>query len=81
MRIDILTLFPEMFAPLEHSIVGKARDKGLLKSTTTISERRLKRLAMWMMNLTVVVKGCYSELNRFLTPWIALNKPLHVLSY
>lgn len=28
MRIDILTLFPEMFAPLEHSIVGKARDKG-----------------------------------------------------
>ncbi|HEM2780048.1 TPA: tRNA (guanosine(37)-N1)-methyltransferase TrmD [Streptococcus suis] len=31
MRIDILTLFPEMFAPLEHSIVGKARDKGLLE--------------------------------------------------
>lgn len=30
MKIDILTLFPEMFAPLEHSIVGKARDKGLL---------------------------------------------------
>ncbi len=31
MKIDILTLFPEMFAPLEHSIVGKARDKGLLE--------------------------------------------------
>lgn len=30
MKIDILTLFPEMFAPLEHSIVGKARDKGIL---------------------------------------------------
>lgn len=30
MKIDILTLFPEMFAPLEHSIVGKAKDKGLL---------------------------------------------------
>ncbi|CQR24459.1 tRNA (guanine-N(1)-)-methyltransferase [Streptococcus varani] len=30
MKIDILTLFPDMFAPLEHSIVGKARDKGLL---------------------------------------------------
>lgn len=30
MKIDILTLFPEMFAPLEHSIVGKAREKGLL---------------------------------------------------
>lgn len=30
MRIDILTLFPEMFAPLEHSIVGKAKEKGLV---------------------------------------------------
>ena len=30
MKIDILTLFPEMFAPLEHSIVGKAKGKGLL---------------------------------------------------
>lgn len=31
MKIDILTLFPEMFSPLEHSIVGKAREKGLLE--------------------------------------------------
>ena len=31
MRIDILPLFPEMFAPLEHSIVGKAREKGILE--------------------------------------------------
>ncbi|MGT2957533.1 tRNA (guanosine(37)-N1)-methyltransferase TrmD [Streptococcus bovimastitidis] len=30
MKIDILTLFPEMFAPLEASIVGKASEKGLL---------------------------------------------------
>lgn len=33
MKIDILTLFPEMFSPLEHSIVGKAREKGLLSVT------------------------------------------------
>lgn len=33
MKIDILTLFPEMFAPLEHSIVGKAVEKGLLDIT------------------------------------------------
>ncbi|GGE30469.1 tRNA (guanine-N(1)-)-methyltransferase [Streptococcus himalayensis] len=33
MKIDILTLFPEMFAPLEHSIVGKAQEKGLLEIT------------------------------------------------
>lgn len=30
MKIDILTLFPEMFAPLEASIVGRASEKGLL---------------------------------------------------
>lgn len=32
MRIDVFTLFPEMFAPvLGHSIVGRARKKGLLQ--------------------------------------------------
>ncbi|WP_159564355.1 tRNA (guanosine(37)-N1)-methyltransferase TrmD [Streptococcus halichoeri] len=33
MKIDVLTLFPEMFAPLQHSIVGKAQEKGLLDIT------------------------------------------------
>ena len=32
MRVDILTLFPEMFPPvLDHSIVGRARKKGFLQ--------------------------------------------------
>ena len=30
LKIDILTLFPEMFAPLAHSIVGRARKEGIL---------------------------------------------------
>ncbi|MBS7262821.1 MAG: tRNA (guanosine(37)-N1)-methyltransferase TrmD [Eubacteriales bacterium] len=30
MRIDILTLFPEMFSPLDASIIGRARKNGLL---------------------------------------------------
>ena len=30
MKIDILTLFPEMFAPLKTSIVGKAQEKNLI---------------------------------------------------
>lgn len=31
MRIDVFTLFPEMFrSPLEHSILGRAREAGLL---------------------------------------------------
>lgn len=33
MKIDILTLFPEMFTPLESSIVGKAVERGLLDIT------------------------------------------------
>ncbi|QUE85671.1 tRNA (guanosine(37)-N1)-methyltransferase TrmD [Exiguobacterium alkaliphilum] len=28
MKIDVLTLFPEMFAPLDHSIVGRAKGLG-----------------------------------------------------
>jgi tRNA (guanine37-N1)-methyltransferase len=31
MRIDILTLFPEMFSGLEHSIVGRARAAGKIE--------------------------------------------------
>jgi len=30
MKIDILTLFPPMFSPLEESIIGKAMKKGIL---------------------------------------------------
>ena len=29
-RIDVVTLFPEMFAPLQHSILGRAIEQGLL---------------------------------------------------
>ena len=29
MKIDVLTLFPEMFSPLKCSLTGKALDKGL----------------------------------------------------
>jgi len=31
MKIDILTLFPEMFAPLDYSIVQRAKDKKLVE--------------------------------------------------
>jgi tRNA (guanine37-N1)-methyltransferase len=31
MKIDIITLFPDMFAPLRESIVQRAKDKGLVK--------------------------------------------------
>lgn len=30
MEVDVLTIFPQMFAPLEHSMVGRARERGLL---------------------------------------------------
>ena len=35
MRIDILTLFPEMFAPLKVGIIGDALEKGLLEINIT----------------------------------------------
>lgn len=31
MRINILTIFPEMFAPLRESILGKAEEKGIIE--------------------------------------------------
>lgn len=31
MRIDVLTLFPEMFTALDQSIIGRARESGLLE--------------------------------------------------
>ena len=30
MKINILTLFPEMFVPLQESMLGRAREKGIL---------------------------------------------------
>lgn len=30
MKIDVLTLFPEMFSPLDFSIIKRARDKGII---------------------------------------------------
>ena len=35
MRIDILTLFPEMFAPLDHSMIKRGREAGLLDIRVT----------------------------------------------
>jgi tRNA (guanine37-N1)-methyltransferase len=35
MRIDILTLFPSMFSPLKESMIGKAKDNGILDITVT----------------------------------------------
>ncbi len=35
MKIDILTLFPEMFAPLRQSIIGRAEEKGIIKINIT----------------------------------------------
>jgi len=30
MKFDVLTLFPEMFEPLKHSIIGRAIEKNLI---------------------------------------------------
>ena len=58
MKIDILTLFPEMFSPLEHSIVGKAREKGSWISSIIISENMLKKARHVDDEPTEAVRGC-----------------------
>lgn len=35
MKIDILTLFPEMFTPVKTSILGRAEEKGILEINLT----------------------------------------------
>ena len=51
MRIDILTLFPEMFEPiLGTSILGRAREKGILTiNPINIREfaKNKHRLSLW----------------------------------
>ena len=34
MRFDVLSIFPEYLAPLELSLIGKAREDGLLSLNT-----------------------------------------------
>src|SRR5712692_539127 len=34
MRVDIVTIFPEALAPLDHSILRRARERGLLQVVT-----------------------------------------------
>ena len=44
MKINILTIFPEMFEPLKHSILGRAADNGILEiSVTDIRDYTLDR--------------------------------------
>nr|BFE87373.1 hypothetical protein GCM10020093_099740 [Planobispora longispora] len=31
MRVDVISIFPEYFAPLEVSLIGKARERGILE--------------------------------------------------
>ncbi len=81
MRIDILTLFPEMFAPLEHSIVGKARDKGLLEINYHNFRENAEKARHVDDEPYGGGQGMLLRAQPILIPWIALNKPLHVLSY
>ena len=59
MKIDILTLFPEMFSPLEHSIVGKAREKGLLASSLQVQSQfcLFYRRQAWLMTTRMIASG------------------------
>lgn len=34
MKVDVLTLFPEMFEPMQHSLMGQAQEKGIIAFQT-----------------------------------------------
>ena len=42
MRFDVLTLFPEMFAPVEQSIIGRAEKNNLIE--INLIDRKSTRL-------------------------------------
>jgi hypothetical protein len=60
MKIDVLTLFPAMFAgPLDESIVKRARDTGLLDlKSTTCATGRTTGTRRWMTVLSAAGRGC-----------------------
>ena len=68
MKIDILTLFPDMFAPLEHSIVGKAKDKGLLEINYHNFRENAEKARHVDDDLMVADKACCYVPSQFLTP-------------
>ena len=74
MKIDILTLFPEMFSPLEHSIVGKAREKGLLEINYHNFRENAEKARHVDDEPMVGGRVCSYALNRFLMPLMPLRK-------
>lgn len=70
MKIDILTLFPDMFAPLEHSIVGKAKDKGILEINYHNFRDNAEKARHVDDEPMVVDKACCYVLSQFLIPLI-----------
>ena len=70
MRIDVLSLFPDMFTPLTQSIIGKALERELLQfnvvdfvttaTTSTITSTTPRMAAGW---------GCCCARSRFLRRW------------
>ena len=46
MKISILTLFPEMFNIFNHSIIGKAQEKGLI----SINTENIRDYTLWQKN-------------------------------
>ena len=74
MKIDILTLFPEMFSPLEHSIVGKAREKGLLEINYHNFRENAEKARHVDDEPYGGGQGCAYVRNRFLIPLMRLGK-------
>ena len=74
MRFDVLTLFPEMFAPVKESILGRALDNNLIE-LNLINFR-----GFWFFQIKKDSNGKYKllEIATRLAGAFALNKSLDV---
>ena len=69
MKINVLTLFPEMFTAVKSSILGRAEEKGILNIDLTniraFSKKSIKKLMSIHLEVELV---CLCKQNRFSEP-------------
>lgn len=70
MKIDVLTIFPEMFTAVKSSILGKAEERGILDiNLINIRDYTLDKHKKLMIILLVEVSVCSCRLSRFFAAW------------
>ena len=69
MKIDVLTIFPEMFTAVKSSILGKAEERGILDINLILEIIHRINTKKLMIILLVEVSVCSCRLSRFFAAW------------